>query len=294
MTTAFKKKVKGYIMLQAALAILCMGMAATCFFTIMTSNFSSISASKTALQAQQYAEIAADTLKLYDYDSLNSAKHSRKAIDDTNGEWQDEIIIGDEKKINADSENKMRIATINIYKPGDTLTRYSMKVPLSSQGSGGGVPIGTVIAWPLAVLPSGSDKDKWLECNGQAIDATKYPKLAALMSYTPNYAGVFLRGYGSQYSYHYGTVLHSSAALGALQGDAAREIQGEFNSNINNLSCRFASGAFLIGANISDGDGYTGAYGETYRLKFSSSYTTPVSNENRPVNVAVKYLIKAK
>jgi len=54
-----------------------------------------------------------------------------------------------------------------------------------------------VIAWPLSTLPTDTELDKWLECNGQAVNATLYPKLAVLMSNTPNYQGVFLRGYGS-------------------------------------------------------------------------------------------------
>ena len=52
-----------------------------------------------------------------------------------------------------------------------------------------------------------------------------YPELVALVgSCVPDYRGIFLRGYGSQVSSHYGTVTHASAGLGVLQGDAIREI----------------------------------------------------------------------
>ena len=47
-----------------------------------------------------------------------------------------------------------------------------------------------VVAWTLSVNPS----DNYLECNGQAVDSSKYPKLYALMHNTPDYRGVFLRG----------------------------------------------------------------------------------------------------
>lgn len=51
-----------------------------------------------------------------------------------------------------------------------------------------------IVAWMLATDPS----DSYLECNGQSIDSSKYPKLYALMHNTPDYRGVFLRGLGNQ------------------------------------------------------------------------------------------------
>ena len=66
-----------------------------------------------------------------------------------------------------------------------------------------------IVAWTLSSNPS----NNYLECNGQAVDSSKYPKLYALMHNVPDYRGVFLRGLGG-----------NSAALGALQGDAIRNI----------------------------------------------------------------------
>ena len=59
-----------------------------------------------------------------------------------------------------------------------------------------------VVAWTLNTNPS----DNYLECNGQAVDGNKYPKLYALMHNVPDYRGMFLRGLGG-----------NSAALGTLQ-----------------------------------------------------------------------------
>lgn len=70
-----------------------------------------------------------------------------------------------------------------------------MNVYPSSQG-GASVPVGSVVAWPNSSEPTSGGV--WLECNGQAIPS-QYKKLIALIgSKTPNYQGVFLRGYGSQ------------------------------------------------------------------------------------------------
>ena len=90
------------------------------------------------------------------------------------------------------------------------------------------IPIGTVIAWSSASWPA--DADNWLECNGQAISSAVYPELVGVVGWNVlNYQGVFLRGYGGQTSYHYGTVGHWSAGLGELQGDGIREIWGELS-----------------------------------------------------------------
>ena len=69
-----------------------------------------------------------------------------------------------------------------------------------------------VVAWTLSANPS----DNYLECNGQAVDSTKYPKLYALMHNVPDYRGMFLRGLGG-----------NSANLGIFQGDAIRNIVGQ-------------------------------------------------------------------
>ncbi len=60
----------------------------------------------------------------------------------------------------------------------------------------GAIPVGTVITWPSNSWPS--DKDNWLECNGQSISSTVYPELVAVVGSTvPDYRGRFLRGVSS-------------------------------------------------------------------------------------------------
>ena len=61
-----------------------------------------------------------------------------------------------------------------------------------------------------------------------------YPELVALVgAKVPDYRGIFLRGQGSQRSTHYGSVTHSSAGLGVLQGDGIREISGSISGTQN-------------------------------------------------------------
>ena len=163
---------------------------------------------------------------------------------------------------------------------------------VSVQSVGSSIPVGTVITWPSSSWPP--DADNWLECNGQSISSAVYPELVALVgSRVPDYRGIFLRGLGSQTSTHYGNVTHSSAALGQLQGDGIRTIWGTFVggdwSGHDNQGG--SSGAFWPAGNagVQEGDDYN-----QIRYSFDVSRVTPVVGEVRPVNRAVRYLIRAR
>ena len=70
--------------------------------------------------------------------------------------------------------------------------------------AGQGIPIGTVVAWPVHTNPS--DMENWLDCDGRTVQAEEYPELVRILSggsaatsvRVPNYGGLFLRGFGSQ------------------------------------------------------------------------------------------------
>ena len=122
-----------------------------------------------------------------------------------------------------------------------------------------------------------------------------YPELVALIGWNvPNYQGVFLQGYGGQTSYHYGAVGHWSAGLGELQGDGIREISASFSTG-GQHGIGGASGSF----GVTGGQGYDWKYGGTGNsywggIDFYASRVTPVVGEIRPVNRAVRYLIRAR
>ena len=177
-------------------------------------------------------------------------------------------------------------------------TSYNPKnVPVSVQ-AGGGVPIGTIIAWPVATDPP--DAHKWLECNGQSITDSNYQELRTLLgsNNVPNYQGMFLRGFGSQYNDFtgFGLVNHSSGNLvGKIQGDSIREVYGEIPADMNEyylINYRY-SGPFryVYGERASTGGTLGGQFHAV--ADFRISRATPTDNEIRPVNIAVRYLIKA-
>ena len=128
-----KTKKRGYILLQSILAMAAFTMMSYGLVLAFSSGFNMYGASKTALEAQQYAEITANNLKLKSYSDVPSSAHSKQNISYASG-WQEEVKIGGESVIDASTNNKMRIATINVYKTGDTTPRYTLNVPLTSQG----------------------------------------------------------------------------------------------------------------------------------------------------------------
>ena len=132
-----KYKRSGSILAAVMVAAIVWIMIAQSMFITFSGQFKMISSSRTALQAQQYAEIALDKLKNINYDELDaSGAHGRKKIEGiSSDDWQDEVTIGAESTITGSDDAKQRIATVNVYKVGDTLPRYTVEIPLSSQGN---------------------------------------------------------------------------------------------------------------------------------------------------------------
>lgn len=146
-----------------------------------------------------------------------------------------------------------------------------------------GVPVGTIITWPVATNPEGWDEGKWLECNGQTISQTVYPELFALVGTTvPDLRGFFLRGVGG-----------NAAGLGAIQQDAGKEFSGSFLLTSGGPAT--TSGGFTQRYVGGRGDDTNGKYGFT-EISFSGAGAwgaEHVADEFRPINRAVRYLIRA-
>ena len=151
------------------------------------------------------------------------------------------------------------------------------KVAVEAKSSGG-VPVGTIISWPVATNPE--DMDNWLECNGQNISPSVYPELFAVLGgQTPDLRGLFLRGHGG-----------NSAALGVQQNDAIRNITGSFGQH----SSASAGGVFYrTGGCAEDIRSSYGTWSGN-GVGFDLSRVVPTAEENRPVNQAVRYLVRAR
>ena len=267
------------MLISAILASIMFIIIANSFMNLWGNSFTTLTAAKTATQAQAYSDIVSEKIKLEGTDAeevTTKTKLSEITGNDSDDDWFYTYEI--ENETEDDNGNIFKVASIKIYKDDENGPRYSTEIPLSSLGNNtDGLEVGIVVAWTLSSNPS----DSYLECNGQAVNSTKYPKLYALMHNTPDYRGVFLRGLGG-----------NSASLGVTQGDAIRNITGNFNATDNNSWNINANGVFY-GQTIGSGDqGNEG--GEYKKYYFDASRVVPVAEENRPINKAVRYFIRAK
>lgn len=166
-------------------------------------------------------------------------------------------------------------------------TRFDPQ-PIFVQAKNNSVPVGTVIAWTQEAIPEG-----WLECNGEPVNRMLYPDLHALMPNTPDYRGMFLRGAGSQTLEHgrYGSVTHGTA-LGKIQGDTIRNITGDFTPVDG--GALGAHGAFYTEPSQRHHIYGVAPLWNSEIYKFNINRVVPTAEENRPVNIGVKFIIKAE
>jgi len=183
-----------------------------------------------------------------------------------------------------------------------------MKAQVSEYGKNVAVPIGMIAIW-------GTDKalpdNTWLECNGQAIpNGIEYEEIRQIYGTNlPDYRGVFLRGHGTypkaltqtwqdlQGTSRSVTTTYSSASVGEIQGDTSREIHGILEVGWGSLSgfdffYRSPDTATGVRAATLATDSETQQWAN--RLRVSSSRVVPTSGEIRPVNTAVRYIIKVR
>lgn len=264
-------KTTASIMVSAILAVIVWIGIAQSMAMVANSSFKSIKSGRTALQAQQYADISIDRLKNINYDELDiNGAHSRKKIEGiSSDDWQDEVTIGAESTIAGSDDAKQRIATVNVYKVGDTMPRYTVEVPLSSQTNRGEF-VGTIIPRMNDKFASEYEANQYLLCDGSTFDTTKYKRLYQILgsNQLPNLQGMFLRGHGSQASY-------SSGELGKIQGDAMRKIYGDIPSvqHGETIFGTYTPGAFQLAGkwNMTVDNGR--AYGENrWYLKNFTNY----------------------
>ena len=224
-----RKKLPAITITLTAVSIFCFLVLAEAFFMMTSGSFNALAAQRTASQAEQNARIEVKRLENLDYAELSYlAEHPRQVMEGVeDGNWESEVTLGPEKNLSEDDNVKIRLAHVSIYRTQDSVSRYDVDVPLTS--ATGTTPIGSVMTWTSEGKPTTGGV--WLECNGQTIPS-KYKRLRELIgNKTPDYRGLFLRGYGSQSAtYHQGvrydrmnmTSTYSSGALGKIQSDATR------------------------------------------------------------------------
>ncbi|MDD3039752.1 phage tail protein [Bacteroides sp.] len=135
------------------------------------------------------------------------------------------------------------------------------------------------------------EPDGYLFCRGQVVSRTTYAGLFAAIGTIygagdgsttfkiPDLRGVFIRGLGG-----------NSADLGVVQGDAIRNITGRFGAD--DRATGLATGAFRGAQQWEVNTTAQGGDNAFFEFSFDASRVVPTAEENRPVNMAMNYIIK--
>lgn len=145
---------------------------------------------------------------------------------------------------------------------------------ISVKSVGASIPVGTVITWPSNSWPS--DRDNWLECNGQSISSAVYPELVGVIgSRVPDYRGRFLRGLQSGHSVGQ-TVANSLKSHNHTQPTHTHSFSGQLVSTALTGTARgqsFSASASLSVSGSASGQTITsgGAGGQNFSYQGSTS-----------------------
>jgi hypothetical protein len=196
---------------------------------------------------------------------------------------------------NAESASKWaakRTLTLKGDAAGSVQIDGSQDIELTVKAQGaGGVPTGAVTAYWGVAAPQG-----WFICNGGDFDTAANPKLYSLLASAklPDLRGYFIRGWDARATDDPNRVdKHSIARLaGSIQGDAIRNITGTFAIFEPN-TWQYGSGAFYnVNMKWLRGTKGGGGYGRYFSSVLDVSRVVPTADENRPVNIALNYIIK--
>lgn len=157
----------------------------------------------------------------------------------------------------------------------------------------GAPPIGIPFFWPSSAMPN-TVMDEWadmvfLKFNGTTFSASAYPKLARVFpGLTLTEArGEFLRIWDD------GRGLDSGRSLLSKQGDAIRNITGQFGFDANGFATK-ATGVFSLTSISTTGNMVQNQSNNYAKVNLDISTQVPTATENRPRNIAFNFLVRAK
>lgn len=124
------------MLMSAILASIMFIIIADSFVNLWGNSFTTLTAAKTATQAQAYSDIVSEKIKLEGTDAeevTTKTKLSEITGNDSDDDWFYTYEI--ENETEDDNGNIFKVASIKIYKDDENGPRYSTEIPLSSLGS---------------------------------------------------------------------------------------------------------------------------------------------------------------
>lgn len=136
------QKARGFLLIEGILQVVILGMLAVGCSALFSSQFSLLGASQTGNQAQEVASVEAEYLKQLDYDEVSKGTgvHEKQDMtkllgNDRGKQWQSKVTLLPPINVGDSDDDKIQIARVDVFKPGENASRYSTEVPLSSQGN---------------------------------------------------------------------------------------------------------------------------------------------------------------
>lgn len=124
------------MLISAILASIMFIIIANSFMNLWGNSFTTLTAAKTATQAQAYSDIVSEKIKLEGTDAeevTTKTKLSEITGNDSDDDWFYTYEI--ENETEDDNGNIFKVASIKIYKDDENGPRYSTEIPLSSLGN---------------------------------------------------------------------------------------------------------------------------------------------------------------
>ena len=216
-----------------------------------------------------------------DKNSVDTALAKKRDVEDSYSKTEVDKKFTSVGTTIAEKLDKTETAADSTKLGGLTADKYALKTEASD-----GLKIGSYLLWSSdRTTPAG-----FLPADGRRLQKSEYIELFDVIGYTyggsgehfnlPKFNdGKFIRSTGG-----------NAASLGVSQDDAIRDIVGEL---INTNDRVTGTGAFR---RIRDGDpkGGLGGGPNGRVVEFKASNVVPTANENRPYNMSVIILIKAK
>lgn len=129
-----RKKLPAFTLVATSLAVLTWILIAQSFAMMSSGAMDTAKTQRVTAQAVEAAKLDEAALRNIAYDEIDAkGPHERRAIEGMDdGSWESSVTIAPEKTLSDGERTKVKMATISIYRVGDTVSRFSLDVPLVS------------------------------------------------------------------------------------------------------------------------------------------------------------------
>lgn len=161
------KKRKGFVMLPVILAAIIVGLLGVGLSSLYSGAFSTLSAEKEAREAQDILDVEKEIIKALGFNDYENGLDENRVTEDSwismkdilgnekGSQWEYKLVTVPDSAGNSvrpvgssDAEAQLRVVKVSVRKKGDTISRASAEVPLSSQGSGTNTPSASSFGMP--------------------------------------------------------------------------------------------------------------------------------------------------